>query len=199
MGIRNTAKLDPSSNIVRVFIDMFVEIGDHIALQYGGSEAHKKVNTTAGPAANIQGPMGKHKELLTSIKRYYSNAFSDRLRQDAMNLFLGYYIPSLHTVPLWELESDYYLHNFHIKSGRGSLQSMKLHQKTFGVDWSDDQDDKLGQFETTSVTQSGRNGKGKEESWRIERVRRRCRAQDEALSVWWRGCDTRLHKTAHME
>ena len=186
MGIRNTAKLDPSSNIVRVFIDMFVEIGDHIALQYGGSEAHKKVNTTAGPAANIQGPMGKHKELLTSIKRYYSNAFSDRLRQDAMNLFLGYYIPSLHTVPLWELESDYYLHNFHIKSGRGSLQSMKLHQKTFGVDWSDDQDDKLGQFETTSVTQSGRNGKGKEESWRIERVRRRCRAQDEALSVWWR-------------
>lgn len=26
----------------------------------------------------------KHKELLTSIRRYYSNAFTDRLKQDAM-------------------------------------------------------------------------------------------------------------------
>lgn len=44
MGIRSNPKLDPSSNIVRVLIDMYVDIGDHIALQYGGSEAHKKVN-----------------------------------------------------------------------------------------------------------------------------------------------------------
>ena len=36
-----------------------------------------------------------------------SNAFTDRLKQDAMNLFLGFYIPSRHTVPLWDLESDY--------------------------------------------------------------------------------------------
>ena len=127
-------------------------VGDHIALQYGGSEAHKKVNTTAGPAASIHGPMGKHKELLTSIRRYYSNAFSDRLRQDAMNLFLGYYIPSRHTVPLWELESDYYLHNFHVKSGRGSLQAMKLYQRTFGTDW-DDEDEEGEGMSSTEVPQ----------------------------------------------
>ncbi|EED88061.1 phosphatidylinositol phosphatase, partial [Thalassiosira pseudonana CCMP1335] len=102
MGIRSSPKLDPSSIIVRMLIDMYVEIGDQIALQYGGSEAHKKV---ASAGAN-----STHKELLTSIRRYYSNAFTDRLKQDAMNLFLGYYVPSCNTLPLWELENDYYLH-----------------------------------------------------------------------------------------
>lgn len=46
MGIRSNPKLDPSSNVVRVLIDMYVDIGDHIALQYGGSEAHKKVTVS---------------------------------------------------------------------------------------------------------------------------------------------------------
>ena len=49
MGIRSSPKLDPSSNIVRVLIDMYVDIGDHIALQYGGSEAHKKVTGSKYP------------------------------------------------------------------------------------------------------------------------------------------------------
>ncbi|MGK3758785.1 MAG: hypothetical protein ACI8RD_011102 [Bacillariaceae sp.] len=57
MGIRSNPKLDPSSNIVRVLIDMYVDIGDHIALQYGGSEAHKKV--TAERSESIAGPIGK--------------------------------------------------------------------------------------------------------------------------------------------
>ena len=56
MGIRSSAKLDPSSNIVRVLIDMYVDIGDHIALQYGGSEAHKKVSAQS---ESIVGPIGK--------------------------------------------------------------------------------------------------------------------------------------------
>ena len=57
MGIRSQSKLDPSSNIVRVLIDMYVDIGDSIALQYGGSEAHKKV--TAGHAESNIMPIGK--------------------------------------------------------------------------------------------------------------------------------------------
>ena len=57
-GVRSSAKLDPSSNIVRVLIDMYVEIGDQIALQYGGSEAHKKVSTGKSES-NIVGPIGK--------------------------------------------------------------------------------------------------------------------------------------------
>lgn len=110
MGIRSSVKLDPSSSIVRVLIDMYVDIGDHLALQYGGSEAHKKGPTAGSSGGTLSDPTtGKHKELLTSIRRYYSNAFTDRLKQDAMNLFLGYYIPSHYSVPLWDIPDDFFI------------------------------------------------------------------------------------------
>jgi hypothetical protein len=207
MGIRSSAKLDPSSTIIRVLIDMYVEIGDHISLQYGGSEAHKKVNTERSDVS-IHGPIGKHKELLTSIRRYYSNAFTDRLKQDAMNLLLGYYIPYMHSVPLWELETDYYLHNLHVKAGRGTLHSMRTYERSFGVEWSDE-DDLHGEREDPTSSaglrraklarlraqRKGRSDDNKElenesadghESWKIARVKRRLKSQNNALSLWWR-------------
>ena len=33
------------------------------------------------------------------------------VKQDAMNVFLGFYIPSETSMHLWDLDSDYYLHN----------------------------------------------------------------------------------------
>ena len=112
MGVRFGPRLDPSSSIVKALIEMYVEVGDSVALQYGGSEAHKKVEhleqSFAGPiGAKVRGsvdlfmrcrricvcmahylffwdPHQQHKELLTSIKRYYNNSFNDSLRQDAM-------------------------------------------------------------------------------------------------------------------
>lgn len=71
--------------------------------------------------------MNKHRELLTSIRRYYSNAFTDRAKQDAINLFLGYYVPNSTDKPLWELDTDYYLHNFHAENA--GLQSMREYKK----------------------------------------------------------------------
>lgn len=68
MGIRSQSKLGPSSSFVRVLIDLYVDIGDSIALQYGGSEAHKKV--TAGVSDSIAGPIGK-----VSIYRFVSILF----------------------------------------------------------------------------------------------------------------------------
>lgn len=167
--------------------------GDQIALQYGGSEAHKKV-ASAGATSNIPGQLGKHKELLTSIRRYYSNAFTDRLKQDAMNLFLGYYLPSQNTTPLWELDNDYYLHNFHVNAGRGSLQSMKAYQSMFGVDWSDLEDDHKLDMSDRQQRQHPHRGHARhdsvgsiaDDSARIERVKQRCIAQNNALSVWWK-------------
>ena len=81
----------------------------------------------------------QRKELLTSIRRYYNNAVTDRLRQDAMNLFLGYHIPFRHTVHLWDMESDYHLHNFHVQSGESSVKLMKSYENIFAVDLSDDE------------------------------------------------------------
>ena len=79
-----------------VLMDLYSMVGDQLALQYGGSEAHKKV----GGGGNSSRPVtnSKHKELLTSIRRYYSNAFTDRVKQDAMNVFLGTFVASEHTV-----------------------------------------------------------------------------------------------------
>ena len=128
MGIQtSTEQLESTSQVVHVLMDMYSEIGDYIALQYGGSEAHKKVASGAGGATsastNNSGPsLGKHKEFLTSVRRYYSNTFTDRMKQDAMNLFLGYFVPAQSNVPMWELENDYYLHNFHVQNG--TAQSM---------------------------------------------------------------------------
>jgi hypothetical protein len=189
MGIRSTPKLDPSSNIVRVLIDMYVDIGDSIALQYGGSEAHKKVSTERNES--IVGPIGKHKELLTSIRRYYSNAFTDRLKQDAMNLFLGYYLPFRHAIPLWEMETDYYLHNFH--SQRGTVQSMKGYQLAFGVyDWANISDEvdasspKKQSQSTALVAAQNDMALPEAQSRRIQKVRNRCNSQNLALSSWWK-------------
>lgn len=72
MGIRSRAKLGPSSSIVRVLIDMYVDIGDSIALQYGGSEAHKKV--TAGRSeSSFTGPIGKvRKVCIAAVRKIFS-------------------------------------------------------------------------------------------------------------------------------
>ena len=138
------------------------------------SLAHKKVSSERNES--IVGPIGKHKELLTSIRRYYSNAFTDRLKQDAMNLFLGYYLPFRHAVPLWEMETDYYLHNFH--SQLRTVQSMKGYQRAFGVhDW-----DKI----SDTGSQSGESNMPAVQSKRIQLVRNRCNSQNQALSSWWK-------------
>ena len=201
MGIRSNPKLDPSSNIVRVLIDLYVDIGDQIALQYGGSEAHKKVS--AERSESIVGPIGKHKELLTSIRRYYSNAFTDRLKQDAMNLFLGYYVPYRHTVPLWEMESDYYLHSVpDVFSGNDMLG----YQRRFGViGWNNDEENRIdiandGKSANRRPAHNKRAGNlHREDSLsainsapqpnqhqRISNVRRRCENQNSVLSLWWK-------------
>lgn len=112
--------------------------------------------------------------------------------------------------PLWEMETDYYLHNLHVKFGRGTMPSMKTYQRAFGVDWSDDEDDYHPEKEPAPMTpnaarrakldriRSIRRGTStlkkdnsisdcdNHESWRISRVRRRCNAQNEALAVWWK-------------
>jgi len=50
------------------------------------------------------------RELLRSLKRYYSNAVSDPEKQDAINLFLGHFVPQHDKADVWELDSDYFLH-----------------------------------------------------------------------------------------
>lgn len=51
-------------------------------------------------------------DVITSIRRYYSNNFKDENKQHAMNLFLGNFVPGQGDLPnLWDLQTDHYLHS----------------------------------------------------------------------------------------
>lgn len=39
------------------------------------------------------------------------------VKQDSINIFLGNFVPKLGHKPLWEMDSDYYLHNKNVSVG----------------------------------------------------------------------------------
>ncbi|KAF4366387.1 hypothetical protein F8388_018835 [Cannabis sativa] len=107
MGLTDMLKVDPDSTIAAALMDMYQSMGDALAQQYGGSEAH---NTVFTERQGKWKATTQSREFLKSIKRYYSNTCTDGEKQDAMNLFLGYFKPQEGKPALWELDSDYYLH-----------------------------------------------------------------------------------------
>ena len=63
---------------------------------------------------------------MTSLRRFYSNINTDPEKQDAMNLFLGRFVPQLGKPPVWELGNDAHLH-----ASRGLL----LDEDNFDIFW----------------------------------------------------------------
>ncbi|XP_078256020.1 polyphosphoinositide phosphatase isoform X2 [Rhinoraja longicauda] len=91
----------------RLFEELYEDHGDTLSLQYGGSQLVHRVKTYRKIA-----PWTQHsKDIMQTLSRYYSNAFSDADRQDSINLFLGVFQPSEGKSHLWELPTDYYLHH----------------------------------------------------------------------------------------
>ncbi|KHN32474.1 Polyphosphoinositide phosphatase [Glycine soja] len=107
MGLTDVPKVDPDSSLAAALMDMYQSMGDALAQQYGGSAAH---NTVFPERQGKWKATTQSREFLKSIKRYYSNAYTDGEKQDAINLFLGYFQPQEGKPALWELDSDYYLH-----------------------------------------------------------------------------------------
>ncbi|KAL5729842.1 Phosphoinositide phosphatase sac1 [Ranunculus cassubicifolius] len=107
MGLTDMPKVDSDSSIAAALMDMYQSMGDALAQQYGGSAAH---NTVFPDKQGKWKATTQSREFLKSIKRYYSNAYTDGEKQDAINLFLGYFQPQEGKPALWELDSDYYLH-----------------------------------------------------------------------------------------
>lgn len=85
----------------------YERMGDVLAMQYGGSEAHNKFFQQQ--RGNWQATM-QSRDLMTSIRRFYSNTMTDAEKQHAMNLFLGHFVPEPGKPALWDLQSDNYLH-----------------------------------------------------------------------------------------
>jgi hypothetical protein len=93
-------------DVVEVLVDMYESLGNQVALQYGGSELANTIKTYTKHSIASQS-----RDLLNAIKRYYSNSFTDAEKQHSINLFLGHFVPWKHNIALWDLETDYYLHN----------------------------------------------------------------------------------------
>ncbi|KAL7156144.1 hypothetical protein ABFS83_03G123100 [Erythranthe nasuta] len=107
LGLTDDPKVDADSSIAAALMDMYQSMGDALAQQYGGSAAH---NTVFTERQGKWKATTQSREFLKSIKRYYSNTYTDGEKQDAINLFLGYFKPQEGKPALWELDSDYYLH-----------------------------------------------------------------------------------------
>ncbi|KAF3957944.1 hypothetical protein CMV_017090, partial [Castanea mollissima] len=103
LGLIESPNVDLKTNfLAEDLMKVYEAMGDTLALQYGGSPAHNKI------FAEIRGqwrPAAGCQDLLKTVQRFYSNAFSDFERQDAINVFLGYFRPQLGKLSLWELDS----------------------------------------------------------------------------------------------
>jgi hypothetical protein len=193
MGLRNTPVLDIRSRIVVLMMEMWSQLGDRLAIQYGGSEAHKKVDKGGGANSKTRN-LNKHKELLTSIRRYYSNSFTDRLKQDAINLFLGNFVPSERTsdgrgdgcgggAHLWDLDNDQYLHNFNVTTGPVKLKEQ--------LDWERKEEEKEVEEQQERQKEAIESGRAEDEALaqtpasKAARRRLRCAAYLER-DKWWK-------------
>ena len=123
LGLSDSPFLEPRGMLMNIVTSMYEQLGDRIAIQYGGSEAHKKVSKQhtkhEGPSeepvsrakGSASGGSGVVPEFLTSLKRYYNNVAKDALKQDAINVFLGVFEPRKQNVHIWELDNDVSIHS----------------------------------------------------------------------------------------
>ncbi|KAF4693339.1 hypothetical protein FOZ60_011319 [Perkinsus olseni] len=122
----------PPLMVMRELTRMYEEMGDQLAWQYAGSEAHKKYANIMGAGQSLEGhasssgSLGGHRrvmprgsgdtdwvalsapsrELLISLHRHYANSVSDQEKQHAVNLFLGLYSPVRALPRPWQTDCD---------------------------------------------------------------------------------------------
>ncbi|KAI4386912.1 hypothetical protein MLD38_004788 [Melastoma candidum] len=103
LGLRESEDIDFYDPLVTDLMDVYEAMGDTLALQYGGSPAHNKVFSASRGQWNAA---TQSQEFFRTLQRYYSNAYVDAEKQDAINAFLGYFQPQQGKPSLWELDSD---------------------------------------------------------------------------------------------
>ncbi|XP_066867720.1 polyphosphoinositide phosphatase isoform X6 [Kogia breviceps] len=129
LGLIDKPNLQFDTDAVRLFEELYEDHGDTLSLQYGGSQLVHRVKTYRKIA-----PWTQHsKDIMQTLSRYYSNAFSDADRQDSINLFLGVFHPTEGKPHLWELPTDFYLHHKNTMRLLPTRRSDFM-PKTFGID-----------------------------------------------------------------
>ncbi|KAJ8479227.1 hypothetical protein OPV22_022954 [Ensete ventricosum] len=103
LGFLDVPEVDLDSHLADDLMVFYERMGDTLALQYGGSAAHNKIFSERRGQWKAA---TQSQELLRTIQRYYSNAYMDAEKQDAINIFLGHFQPQQGKPALWELDSD---------------------------------------------------------------------------------------------
>ncbi|XP_060206017.1 phosphoinositide phosphatase SAC2-like [Lycium barbarum] len=103
LGFIDVENIDLDSPLADNLMKLYEEMGDTLALQYGGSAAHNKIFSERRGQWRAA---TQSQELFRTIQRYYSNAYMDAEKQDAINVFLGHFRPQEGKPALWELDSD---------------------------------------------------------------------------------------------
>ncbi|KAM1274661.1 hypothetical protein ACFX2I_024507 [Malus domestica] len=103
LGFIESPDIDLDNPLAEDLMRVYETMGDVLALQYGGSAAHNKIfSETRGQWKAAT----QSQEFFRTLQRFYSNAYVDSVKQDAINVFLGYFQPQPGKPQLWELNSD---------------------------------------------------------------------------------------------
>ncbi|PVU88362.1 hypothetical protein BB561_005902 [Smittium simulii] len=84
LGYLDQPFLDFDTDAAMILEEMYHDLGDTIALQYGGSHLVNTVQTYR----KINNWTSHSRDLIVTLRRYYSNSFIDNERQKAITLFL---------------------------------------------------------------------------------------------------------------
>ncbi|XP_051148170.1 phosphoinositide phosphatase SAC2-like isoform X2 [Andrographis paniculata] len=103
LGYIDYPSINLDSHLADELMTIYEAMGDTLALQYGGSAAHNKIFSERRGQWKAA---TQSQEFLRTLRRYYSNAYMDAEKQDAINVFLGHFQPQLGKPDLWELDSD---------------------------------------------------------------------------------------------
>lgn len=86
LGILKSRDTPYESDAVNILTNMYHDLGDTIALQYGGSHLVNTIQTYRKTGNQYK---SHARDTVEGLKRYYANTFSDNEKQAAINLFLG--------------------------------------------------------------------------------------------------------------
>ncbi|KAF8393685.1 hypothetical protein HHK36_021932 [Tetracentron sinense] len=103
LGFIDVPKIDLDAPLADDLMKFYETMGDTLAHQYGGSAAHNKIFSERRGQWKAA---TQSQEFFRTLQRYYSNAYMDAEKQDAINVFLGHFQPQQGKPALWELDSD---------------------------------------------------------------------------------------------
>lgn len=104
LGVKDSPKIDLDDPLADELMGFYERMGDTLAHQYGGSAAHNKIFSERRGQWRAA---TQSQEFFRTLQRYYSNAYMDTEKQNAINVFLGHFQPQQGKCEVWELDYDH--------------------------------------------------------------------------------------------